>query len=39
MTDALYVLQRMQEKYRDKKKKFICVPWILRRHLIEFHEK
>ena len=35
-TDTLFVVQRMQEEYRDKKKKLYCVLWILRRHLMEF---
>ena len=39
MTDALFVVQRMQEEYKDKRKSCTCVLWILRRHLIEFQER
>ena len=37
-TDALFVVRRMQEEYRDKKKKlYMCLRrhLILKRHLIE----
>ena len=37
LTDTLFVVRRMQEKYRDKKKLYMF--WILRRHLIKFQEK
>ena len=38
-TDALFIVRRMQEEYRDIKKSYIRVLWILRRHLLEFHER
>ena len=38
-TDAFCVVQRIQDEYRDKKKKLYICLWILRRHLIEFHER
>ena len=34
-TDALFIVRRMQEEYKDKKKSCACVWWILKRHLIE----
>ena len=37
-TDALFVVRRMQEEYRDKKKLYIVL-WILKRHVIEFQER
>ena len=38
-TEALFVVQRMQEEYKDKKKKLYIVLWVLKRHLIEFQER
>ena len=38
-TDALFVVRKMQEEYKDKKKNCICVLLILKRHLIEFQER
>ena len=39
-TDALFFVRKMEEEYRDKKKKRrMCALWILRKHLIEFQEK
>ena len=35
--DALFIVRRMQEEYRDKRRKLYM--WILRKHLIEFHER
>ena len=32
-TDALFVVKRMQEEYRDERKKLCSVLWILGRHL------
>ena len=38
-TDALFVVRRMQEEREEKSKLHMCVTWILRRYLLEFHEK
>jgi len=37
-TDALFILQRTQEEYHDKRKLF-CAMWVWRRHLIESRER
>ena len=38
-TDALFVVQKMQEEYRNKKIKLCtCVLWMLKRHLIEYQK-
>ena len=37
--DAMFVVGKMQEEYRDKKKNCVCVLWILRKHLIDLQER